>query len=62
VLGPVPAPLEKIRNRWRSLLLIKARPLAAATDPLRLAAAGLHAAARRAGVHLLIDVSPLNLM
>jgi primosomal protein N' (replication factor Y) len=62
VLGPVPAPLEKIRNRWRSLLLIKTRPLEAATGPLRAAAAGLRAAARRAGIHLLIDVSPLNLM
>jgi primosomal protein N' len=27
VLGPVPAPLEKIRNRWRSLILVKTRPL-----------------------------------
>jgi primosomal protein N' (replication factor Y) len=62
VLGPVPAPLEKIRNRWRSLILVKARPLEAATDPLRATAAALHAAARRAGVHLLIDVSPLNLI
>jgi len=62
VLGPVPAPLEKIRNRWRSLILVKARPLEAATGPLRTGAGRLHEAARRAGIHLLIDVSPLNLM
>ncbi len=62
VLGPVPAPLEKIRNRWRSQILVKARPLEAATGPLRAAAGSLHAAARHAGVRLLVDVSPLNLM
>ena len=39
VLGPVPAPMEKIRNRWRSLILVKTRPLEAATGP----------AARRSG-------------
>jgi primosomal protein N' len=62
VLGPVPAPLEKIRNRWRSQILVKAHPLEAATGPLRAAAAGLHETARRGGVHLLVDVGPLNLM
>ncbi len=62
VLGPVPAPVEKIRNRWRSQILVKARPLEAATGPLRAGMGALHEAARRAGVHLLIDVSPLNLM
>ena len=62
VLGPVPAPMEKIRNRWRMLILIKTRPLEAATGPLRAGAARLHDIARGAGVHLLIDVSPLNLM
>jgi primosomal protein N' (replication factor Y) len=62
VLGPVPAPLEKIRNRWRSLILVKSHPLEAATGPLREAAPHLQQAARRAGVHLLIDVNPLNLM
>ena len=62
VLGPVPAPMEKIRNRWRSLILVKTRPLEAATEPLRAGAALLHEIARRAGIHLLIDVSPLNLM
>jgi primosomal protein N' (replication factor Y) len=62
VLGPVPAPMEKIRNRWRSLILVKARPLEAATAPLRAATGLLHEIARRAGIHLLVDVSPLNLM
>ena len=62
VLGPVPAPMEKIRNRWRSLILVKAHPLEAVTEPLRAGATLLHEIARRAGIHLLIDVSPLNLM
>ena len=42
VLGPVPAPMEKIRNRWRMLILVKTRPLEAATGPLRAGAALLH--------------------
>ncbi len=62
ILGPVPAPMEKIRNRWRSLILVKTRPLEAATGPLRGGAGLLHEIARRAGIRLLIDVSPLNLM
>jgi len=62
ILGPVPAPMEKIRNRWRSLILVKTRPLEATTGPLRDGATQLHEIARRAGVHLLVDVSPLNLM
>lgn len=62
VLGPVPAPLEKIRNRWRSQIIVKASPLEAATGPLRSAGSGLRETARRAGVNLLVDVSPLQLM
>ncbi|HEY6001086.1 MAG TPA: primosomal protein N' [bacterium] len=62
VLGPVPAPLEKLRNRWRSQILVKTRPLEAATGPLRALQARLQDQARRAGVHLLIDVGPLSLM
>lgn len=62
VLGPVPAPMEKIRNRWRMLILVKTRPLELATGPLRAGAGHLHEIARRAGIHLLLDVSPLNLM
>jgi primosomal protein N' (replication factor Y) (superfamily II helicase) len=62
ILGPVPAPLAKIRNRWRSQILVKTRPLETAAAPLRAAAGGLHEAARSAGIRLQIDVSPLNLM
>jgi primosomal protein N' (replication factor Y) len=62
ILGPVPAPLEKIRNRWRAQILVKTRPLEAATGPLRAGVAGLHELARAHRVHLLIDVSPQNLM
>jgi primosomal protein N' len=62
VLGPVPAPLEKIRNRWRSQIIVKACPLETATAPLRSGVSRLHEIARAAGVHLLVDVSPLNLM
>jgi len=62
VLGPVPAPLERIRNRWRSQIIVKARPLEAAAGPLRAETRRLQEAARRAGVHLLLDVDPVSLM
>lgn len=62
ILGPVPAPLEKIRNRWRVQILVKTRPLEAATGPLRRTAGQLREIAQRKRVHLLIDVSPLHLM
>ena len=62
VLGPVPAPLEKLRNRWRAQILVKARPLAAATGPLGALAPRLYEGARRDGVRLLVDVGPMSLM
>jgi primosomal protein N' (replication factor Y) len=62
VLGPVPAPLERIRNRWRSQIIVKTRPLEAATDPLRAAGRRLQEIARRGRVHLLLDVGPMSLM
>ncbi len=61
VLGPAPAPLSRIKNRYRWQVLVKARSRPEARDALDLALAQLgeaHAALRA----LTIEVDPVNLM
>lgn len=62
VLGPVPAPLRKIRNRYRSHLLIKSKPLERAAAPLRQEAEKLLHLSRQSNCRLVFDVNPANLM
>jgi primosomal protein N' (replication factor Y) len=62
VLGPVPAPLRKIRNRYRSHLLIKSKPLERAAAPLRTEAEALLSLSRKSNCRLVFDVNPANLM
>jgi len=62
LLGPVPAPLRKIRNRYRFQILIKARPLERVTDVLRERMEGMTAFVRRGNCKLTIDVNPQNMM
>jgi primosomal protein N' (replication factor Y) len=62
LLGPVPAPLRKIRNRYRCLILIKARPLERVTDVIRERMEGMNAFVRRENCRLAIDVNPQNMM
>ena len=62
VLGPVPAPLRKIRNRYRAHLLIKSKPLERAAAPLRGAAEDLLSLSRKSNCRLVFDVNPANLM
>jgi len=61
VLGPAPAPIARIKNRYRWQVLVKAMSRPEARDALDLALAGLgekHAALRA----LTIEVDPVNLM
>jgi len=62
ILGPVPAPLQKIRNRYRYQILLKSRPLDRAAAPLRERAEKLSRLAGRSNCRLGIDVNPMNLM
>jgi primosomal protein N' (replication factor Y) len=62
VLGPVPAPLARIRNRFRYHLLIKAAPLEPARLLLSREMEGLENMARKANGHVAVDVNPSNLM
>ncbi len=61
VLGPAPAPISRIKNRYRWQVLVKARSRPDARDVLDLALARLgdaHAALRA----LTVEVDPVNLM
>ncbi len=59
VLGPAPAPVAKVKHRWRYYLLIKAGNAKQAASVLRLGAFRLGAPA---GVSLTVDVDPLQLL
>jgi primosomal protein N' (replication factor Y) len=62
VLGPTPAPLERLRRRYRWQILLRGRNAAA----LRRAAAAAREAviqrARRADVRVLVDVDPYSML
>lgn len=62
VLGPAPAPIERIRQRFRWQVVVKAPRL----DELRAALAAMRtritAAAARAQVRVAIDLDPVNMM
>jgi primosomal protein N' (replication factor Y) len=62
ILGPAPAPIERIKNRFRWQVVVKSRRL----DQMRRALATMRtevaAEADRAGVRVAIDLDPVNMM
>lgn len=62
LFGPVPAPLKKIRNRYRYHLLIKAKVFAEVAAPLREHFEALGRLAGKSNVRFSIDVNPASLM
>jgi primosomal protein N' (replication factor Y) len=58
VLGPAPAPIERINQRYRWQVLVKARE----RRQLRAALADVAAYAARDGVRVCIDIDPLNML
>jgi len=60
VLGPAPAPLPRLRGRYRHQLLLKGNDPAAVQSASRQAAE----AARRLGreLHVVVDVDPVNML
>jgi primosomal protein N' (replication factor Y) len=60
ILGPAPAPIARIQSRWRWLILIKSPGAGVAASILRLARH--QAGPPPAGVRLVVDVDPLNLL
>ncbi len=62
ILGPVEAPLRKIRNLHRFQILVKSRSLEKVSSLLREAIPGLHKRLQHRRVRLSLDVNPLHLM
>jgi primosomal protein N' (replication factor Y) (superfamily II helicase) len=62
VLGPSPAPIERIKKRYRWQVMLKSQNLTA----MRTAVAALNSAlaprARRAGVYLGVDIDPVRML
>jgi primosomal protein N' (replication factor Y) len=62
LLGPTPAPIERLRRRYRWQLLIRGRSGAAVRRAARIGRDAVRRAARTAGVRLLVDVDPYGML
>jgi primosomal protein N' (replication factor Y) (superfamily II helicase) len=62
VLGPAPAPIERIAQRYRWQLMIKATTWSQMRDPLVAMRDELAPRARAADVTLWIDVDPVHML
>jgi primosomal protein N' (replication factor Y) len=62
VLGPAPAPLERLRQRHRRQVLVRGRSGAALRACVAEALPALRAAARAADVRLVVDVDPQSML
>jgi primosomal protein N' (replication factor Y) len=62
ILGPAPAPIERIKRRYRWQVLLKAQELNEMRAALGAMRAETAAAAEEAGVHVIIDVDPINML
>ncbi len=62
VLGPAPAPLERLRGRFRWQLLLRHRQGAAARAAARAGREAVRRVARAAGVRLVLDVDPYDML
>jgi primosomal protein N' (replication factor Y) len=62
VLGPAPAPLERLRQRYRYQILLRGRAGAALRQGVAAVLPELRAAARAADARLIVDVDPYNML
>jgi primosomal protein N' (replication factor Y) len=62
VLGPAPAPIERIKGRYRWQLVVKAPAISDLHRALSTIRATLGPQAADAGVHISIDIDPINMM
>jgi primosomal protein N' (replication factor Y) len=62
VLGPAPAPLERLRQRYRRQILVRGRGGAALRACVAEVLPALHAAARSADVRVIVDVDPYGML
>jgi len=62
ILGPAPAPIERIKRRYRWQVVLKAQELNEMRAALSAMRAETAAAAAEANVHVIIDVDPINML
>jgi primosomal protein N' (replication factor Y) (superfamily II helicase) len=62
VLGPAPAPLERLRGRHRWHLLVRGRNGASVRQAVHAAHATVRRQARAAAVRVLVDIDPYNML
>jgi primosomal protein N' (replication factor Y) len=62
VLGPAPAPIERIKQRWRWQMMIKSNAIAPMRNALGAMNSALKPLAERDGVFLIIDIDPVRMM
>ncbi len=62
VLGPTPAPIERLRRRYRWQLLVRGRSGAAVRRAARNGHDTVRRQARTAGVRMLVDVDPYSML
>ncbi|HEY6394273.1 MAG TPA: primosomal protein N' [Candidatus Binataceae bacterium] len=62
VLGPAPAPIERIKRRYRWQVMVKSRELNTMRGALGAMRAELGPVAHRDGVYLLIDIDPVRML
>ena len=62
VLGPAPAPIERIAQRYRWQLMVKAPSWSQMREPLIAVRSELAGTAERAGIQLALDVDPVHML
>jgi len=62
VLGPAPAPIERIKQRYRWQVVVKAQALADMRTALSAMRSEVTPHAEREAVHLGIDIDPVNML
>jgi primosomal protein N' (replication factor Y) len=62
ILGPAPAPIERIKRRYRWQVVLKAQELNELRAAIGAMRAETTAAADAAGVHIIIDIDPINML
>ncbi|MGH7865036.1 MAG: hypothetical protein ACREQB_08600, partial [Candidatus Binataceae bacterium] len=62
VLGPAPAPIERIKQRWRWQIMLKSTAIAPLRGALGAMNSALKPAAQRDGVFLITDIDPIRMM
>jgi primosomal protein N' (replication factor Y) len=62
VLGPAPAPIERIKRRYRWQVMVKSPELKELRSALAAAHSALALSAERASVRVMLDIDPINML